>query len=405
MNDNTPQKTSPAPKDERADTPSSTGKAKGQPAKAPTSRLAVFSTALSLTLTAAIGAAGWYGYQNVWPLLSSDKLAGQDWVDQQFNENNESIKSALYQTRQSVDKNMQEIVGQSDRLVTRIDNVDRRLNRLQGADRNVWKLAEAEYLMRLANQRLLTMHDIKSAKTLLTQADALLVAVDEYGLFNVRQALAEDLAALRATPEINITASWMELNALADRIDQLPLASSDAPMVEAAPEPEAVTDEQLETLPADAPLQQRITFTLKQWFNVASATAQDIFSTFAAQFRLRESNHKVAPLMSVEQDTYLRQNLRLMLEQAQTALLQGRTEVYQASLQKAQSWLDKWFINHGAEVAALHSALERLAGEPVEQPTPNISRSLTSLKAYINEKADQNLPVEPIAKSNTEDRS
>ncbi|MTI15305.1 uroporphyrinogen-III C-methyltransferase [Sansalvadorimonas verongulae] len=405
MNDNTPQKMSQPPKDERADK-SSSGMANRQSVKTPTiSRLAVFATALSLTLTAVIGAAGWYGYQSVWPLLSNDKLAGQSWVDQQFTENNQSVKSALYQTQQTIKQNMQDVVGQSDRLVTRIDNVDRRLNRLQGADRNVWKLAEAEYLMRLANQRLLTMHDIKSAKTLLSQADVLLVAVDEYGLFNVRQALAEDLAALRATPENDITASWMELNALADRIDQLPLASSNAPMVEPASEPEIITSDQPETLPDDAPLQEQVSFTLSQWISAASEAAEDIFNTFAAQFRLRESNHKVAPLVSARQEMYLRQNLRLMLEQAQTSLLQGRTEVYQASLRKAQGWLNQWFINNGSEITALHTALDRLAGTPVEQSTPDISRSLTSLKAYINEKADHNLPVEPVTKSKTEDRS
>ena len=402
MNDNTPQETSPAPTEERADKSSVSNRKATQAGKAPTSKLALFSIVLSLILTTVIGAAGWYGYQNIWPLLSSDQLAGQSWVNQQLSKNTQVVENSLNRTQKTVQQNLQNVAGQSDRLVTRIDNVDRRLNRLQGADRSDWKLAEAEYLMRLANQRLLTMHDIKSAKTLLSQADALLVAVDEYGLFNVRQALAEDLAALRATPNIDVSATWMELNALADRIDNIPLTSSETPLVEAPVDADtAANDTPADTLSEDATIQQRISFTLSQWLDSASDTATHIFKTFAAQFRLRENDQKAAPLLATQQEVYLRQNMRLMLEQAQVSLLQGRTDVYQASLKKTQKWMDEWFLNNSAEVTALHQALTRLTGTPVEQPIPDISRSLISLKAYINEKADQRLPVQPVA----EDRS
>jgi uroporphyrin-3 C-methyltransferase len=54
---------------------------------------------------------------------------------------------------------------QSSRLVSRMDDLSRKVVRLQGSDRNDWLLAEAEYLLRLANQRLLTMRDVKSAMT------------------------------------------------------------------------------------------------------------------------------------------------------------------------------------------------------------------------------------------------
>ncbi|WP_281646410.1 uroporphyrinogen-III C-methyltransferase [Parendozoicomonas sp. Alg238-R29] len=402
-----PQEKTPAPTDAKAEkTPKAvTRKIKQQ--NAYVSKLAVFSTFLSLVLIAVIGSAGWYGYKNIWPLLSNDTLAGQNWVDQQLSQNSRTVQQVMDKTRSAVQEDVKSVSGQSDRLVVRIDNLDRRFNRLQGADRSDWKLAEAEYLMRLANQRLLTMHDIRSAKTLLSQADELLVAVDEYGLFTVRQALAEDLAALRATPNIDISASWMELNALANRIDVLPLAS-DIPVIDTAINTESSTESPAQTqesLPADATLKQKITYTLTGWFDTGFAAAKDIGATFATQFRLRDNNQKVAPLLAPEQEVYLRQNLRLMLEQAQVALLQGRTVVYQASLAKTKSWLDEWFLNESVEMKALDEALTRLAGTPVEQQIPEISRSLIALKTYIDEKADQRLPVESVSKETAGDRS
>nr|WP_283777628.1 uroporphyrinogen-III C-methyltransferase [Sansalvadorimonas sp. 2012CJ34-2] len=263
-----------------------------------------------------------------------------------------------------------------------MDNLDVRFNRLQGADRNDWKLAEAEYLMRLANQRLLTMHDLKSAHTLLAQADELLVAVDEYGLFNVRAALAEDIADIKATASVDIDKTWLQLNALSGRIEQLPVLA-----YQGSKEP-VVSEE-----PATAPAQPL------SWQDKAILAAKQMWNSFAGQFRIRETGQKsVTELLSPEQEMYLRQNLRLMFEQAQVALLQGRADIYRASLLNARDWLSKWFLNEGQEMQSMQESLSELANFQVEQRIPDISRSLVALKAYIDEKASQRLPVEPVDK-------
>ena len=361
-----------------------TGKAKRKQEPKPrsskgkaTSKTAVLALLLSVITLATLGGAGWYGYQTVWP-----EMAQRQWVDNQLNSNKRATAVEVEKASRAIASRTTEVAQQSQRLVSRMDNLDLRFTRLQGADRNDWKLAEAEYLMRLANQRLLTMHDIKSANTLLAQADELLVAVDEYGLFNVRAALAEDIAALKATPAVDIDKAWLQLNAISGRIDKLPVLAyqgSEEPSVQE--EPAAVSEQPL------------------SWQDKALNAAKQIWQTFAGQFRIRETGQKAVPeLLAPEQEVFLRQNLRLMMEQAQVALLQGRTDVYRASLTNAHNWLDTWFLNEGQEIHSMKATLAALADISVEQHIPDISRSLTALKGYIDEKASQRLPVEPVKK-------
>ena len=72
------------------------------------------------------------------------------------------------------------------------------LARYSANDRATWLLAEAEYLLRLANQRLIMAGDTESAQALLTSADKVLRELDEVGLHEVRRAVAAELAAVRA---------------------------------------------------------------------------------------------------------------------------------------------------------------------------------------------------------------
>ena len=406
MNDKTPEQTSPVPAESSASAPKpsepSEPKARNQSVRAPVSKTAILALALSASALAVIAGAGWYGYKTVWPVLTSGTLANQAWVDSQLASSNKSLKGELSSNDQQIIQQVRGVSEQSGRLVSRIDNLDRKLARLQGADRNDWLLAEAEYLMRLANQRILTAHDLKSAQTLLAQANELLIAVDEYGLFNVRQALAEDMASIRGTENIDITGAWLELNALANQIDQLPVISDTL-------QPETIeSSETVETIVAVSPpagtepqtLWQKIKQTGSEWGAELARTATTIADAFASQFHIRRTEVTDAPaLLSPQQEIFLRQNLRLMIEQAQVALLQGRTEIYRASIKETEEWLGKWFMNDNQNMLAIKQTLKRLSTIPVTQPVPDISRSLVALKGYVNDKISQNLPVEKVETS------
>jgi uroporphyrin-3 C-methyltransferase len=85
----------------------------------------------------------------------------------------------------------------------------------------------------------------------------------------------------------------------------------------------------------------------------------------------------------VEEDQQLRHNLAIFLEQAQMALLREEQAIYQASLEKAQVWLNNYFeLNESA--IPLVEQLALLEQENVVQQLPDISEGLEVLRDYID---------------------
>ncbi|MEE4382860.1 MAG: uroporphyrinogen-III C-methyltransferase, partial [Pseudomonadales bacterium] len=85
-----------------------------------------------------------------------------------------------------------------------------------------WRIAEAHYLLRIANQRARMERDPEGARSLLEAADAILAELDDYGLFPVREAIADALAALRARGGVDRVGLYLELEALEAQVDALP---------------------------------------------------------------------------------------------------------------------------------------------------------------------------------------
>ena len=402
-----------------------------QKQRVPISKTAVLSLLISASMLGALGGAGWYVHKNHWTTvtsLSSGDVANQRWVDGQIQTQvsgiaaslkdqigrSESALTAKLETQLSaqqsssnaraegLEKALVEIRTQSSYSAERIDNLSSQLQALKGTDRNVWLLSEAEYLMRLANQRLITMHDLKSARSLLIQAESLLTSIDEYGLINVRQALANDIAALRGTHSIDPTNTWLTLNTLANQIDTLPIInvkSSNFTPANNPPPPEDTitvklsTDKEMPTLPDTTGMTTQeavlanIESSLKAAGQKISVFAADVSNKFMSQFLIRKDREHVGPIMmSPDQELFVRQNLRLMIEQAQLTLLQGREEIYQSSMKDIKAWLDKWFVADAIEVEAFRQTLTPLLNTPVTQTIPDITSSLNKLKIYVSEK-------------------
>lgn len=78
-----------------------------------------------------------------------------------------------------------------------IDHNARELLEAGNRTRTDWLLAEAEYLLRIANQRLLIEKDIRGALSALESADEVLRESDDIGVYPVRQQLAREILSLR----------------------------------------------------------------------------------------------------------------------------------------------------------------------------------------------------------------
>ncbi len=274
----------------------------------------------------------------------------QDTLEQRLN----TVQPQLQRQAASV----REQASRLQALETRLAEQRAELAQLRGGDRDSWLLAEVEYLLRLANQRLIMAGDAVSAQRLLQSADGILRQLDSTALHPVRRAVAEDLAALRALPELDVEGLYLRLGALVDQVAGLVIFE----LPERSDGPEAAA--------ADT-WQQR----LQQGY-------QQALATLSKYIVVRRREVPVEALVDPQWEGLLRQNLVMLLQQAQVALLSGNQPLYEASLQRAQRWLTEFFLADEAAASAAASELEDLSDEVIAVPLPDISASLAALKTY-----------------------
>ena len=102
------------------------------------------------------------------------------------------------------------------------------------------------------------------------------------------------------------------------------------------------------------------------------------------------------PLVSPDQQYYLQQNMHLMLEQAQVALLRKQDDLYKHSLSRVAGWLDEYLLIDDQRTVAAKLALQELQGWQVNPPLPDITGSLMQLQKLVeNQRRGSVLPRQP----------
>ncbi|MDA8856242.1 uroporphyrinogen-III C-methyltransferase [Porticoccaceae bacterium] len=263
-----------------------------------------------------------------------------------------SIKQSLEQQQ-----NIFNLENQIQNLQLRINAQGARLVELGSTTRSDWLLAEAEYLARLAKQRLQTERNTKSPLALLESVDAILQQIDEPNLIEVRGAVAADMTALRLVDDIDKQGIYVELNALAASIKKLLIMEVDKPLELATETKQQNTQQDIGVL-------------------------DQFLADFSGLIRVRERQSPIEPILERAEEQTVRQNLQMMLEQAQLALLREEQVIYQRSLLKAQEYLHRFF-KMTATAEGISQRLQGLTNINIIQQLPDIHRSLQAVQNLL----------------------
>lgn len=242
-----------------------------------------------------------------------------------------------------------------------------RLRELSGASRTDWVLAEAEYLMRLGNQRLLTERNSSNALALLESADEILRKLNEVQLIPVREALARNIVALKSQPLVDREGLFLELKALSEQVVRLPILPPKMSVAEQE-QPLSIPSEE-----AEAP-----------WYAPAVQVGRIALKEAEKLILVRHRSDPVDPLLTPEQEQLLRLQLGAVLEEAQLALLREEQQVYEASLSKARELLSTYFELNDLQATSLVEQLRALESQQIIQVRPDISEGLNALRDYID---------------------
>lgn len=336
--------------------------------------------ALPFTLLVVIGAvaagsaASYWGWQQLQQQQQAQSAQAQRLQAQQQEIVSLARSSAEFQSeeRALVTAAMEQLQSVQQRL----DSQNKRLLSMSTTSKEDWQLLEARYLLRLANQRLMTERDSIGSVAQLQAADNILRDLDDVALFSIRKAIAGDIAALKLAPSVDRDGVYLRLIGLADNIKQLPAIK---------PLPQQILEPQLEQLQSANEGVEVIErgsngeepgylLQLEYWFEGLLKSAQDY-----VRIRQHDSALQVLP---PEMQLYLSQNIRLNLEQAQLALLAEKQVIYRHSLAEArQLLLDYYQLND--QVSVFIAELDAMAELNIRRSLPDISSSLAQLDAYI----------------------
>lgn len=262
---------------------------------------------------------------------------------------------------------MEEVLeSQREQLATQqrqIDHNAREMLEAGNRTRTDWLLAEAEYLLRVANQRLLIEKDFKGALAALRSADEVLTETDDVGVYPVREQLAKEILALRGITGVDRTGLYLQLEAAISSVHEL----TDSALAGNTPLAPASDDDVQEEATGN-PLQ-------RAW--------QQTRDTLSDVIVVRRMDETIKPLLSPDQSAYARLNMQLMLEEAELAVLRGNQTLYDRALSKAITALTDWYDGSDDRISGLKDSLEELKGKAIDPDLPDISQSLALLKARI----------------------
>ena len=297
-----------------------------------------------IIIIAGAGYAAYLSYQNYTQVSAqlNEQAAAMQTLENQIN----STLPALRKDMATTLKQNQDSLAELRVYVT---DTALRLTESQGITRYEWLLAEAEYLMRLAQQRLVLERDATGALSILQSADRVLSDANDTNLITVRQQLAREMAALAAVSELDREGLYLQINLMIESIESW--------------SPAAALAEQKPDITLDNPT--------PSW--------TDRFSQFIRISRVDAMDR--APIQPHLIPLY-RALLQNALSQAQTAVLRQQPDTYRAAVLSARTFYDRYGASPGSP-SQLGQQLETLSNVTLDSELPRLGGALTLLKEYI----------------------
>ena len=220
-------------------------------------------------------------------------------------------------------------------------------------------LAEVEQLLLFAQQQLQLSANVKAALIAMQSADGRLKRTGRPALNGLRKTISQDMDKLRALPGVDTGGISLRLNNLITGVDGLPLAYQ-----------QRVPHQQ--TVPTVAPGNE------SAW----QKFLREVWEDTKQLVRIENTGKAEIPLLSGDQEFFLRENLKIRLLTARLALLSGDQNSYRQELKTAQLWISRYFDERSNQGAQISDELKKLAAYNIKVELPDIGDSLQAVRNY-----------------------
>jgi uroporphyrin-3 C-methyltransferase len=364
---------------------------------------------------AAVGASSpkarfpWFGLINFLLILALAGAVGYYWREQQklaadYQANNQADLANMQQQLQRVEQTSSKRLQSSlSPLETRIGSVNKKIGSLDskvdelglgqqdlresgeklyelfGRDKNAWQLAEVEYLMRVAQHKLILQDDFEGAAITLQAASDRIGLTGDPGLLPVRVMISEEIADLKTRRRADLVGMTLILAQLgrqvrglqpgfAVRVEQ----SSEESVVESSDEPSA-------ELGADPQ-------TMQDWFDRFSVSLDSLISISKESTEPTEIEANIVDVSEVLED-----NLKL----ARWAVLERDANQYQLLIDRSLRLFGEFYDLDNAANHDFMTQLQELQKMVIKPEKPDITGSLRELQRILSQRAVAPQPEAP----------
>lgn len=325
----------------------------------------------------------WFGLFNFLLILLLAAAAGYYWWQQQqlardYDDALSSLETALQSrvTQQAIDSSLSPLQSRVEQLRQQVDKLDTGQQNLQesseklfelfGRDRNDWQLAEVEYLLRIAQHRLILQNDFEGAAVTLQAASDRLGLTGDPGMLSVRVMISEEIAELKTRRRPDLVGMTLTLARLARQVRFL--QPGFAVRVETSPDP--VVDQPLTADPGS-------------WLDRLEAFIDSLV----------EVRHETAPPTQIEAAIVdVSQTLEDNLKLARWAVLERDAAGYAELMDQSLRLFREFYDLDNAANADFLAQLEALQQSQLRPQRPDISGSLHELRRILSQR--ENAPAE-----------
>ncbi len=304
----------------------------------------------SLSLAAAIAYVAFEGYV----LKQSMQEANYTLESAEKNTKNEinSLDGRLAAAQSQISENQQALkvlnnsLAQMDALQQQINQLGQTVSGANESERALWQVQELEFLLRMADERILLTNDIASATALLKTVDRQLQQISRVGVDDVRAAIARDLLSLNMASQVDVTGIYARVAAV---ISKRPLMT--------------LND-------ATTPIEANANLDTNSWW-------QDVFLALGVRYTQNQS----ARVIPKSEAYYVGRSVDLILEESLFALSQGNNDLWSMSLSRAHNLIAKSYRDDPVK-HALQDELLSLASLNIQPSTVEIGAAEASLQAF-----------------------
>lgn len=331
---------------------------------------AILLILFNVSILVVVALVGYFGF-NQYQLMSDRLMAleGQNNTRQaEIEQSNRVLREEFSQIQNQlnnqIQQNKQNQLKWKD-IFKQQTATQRQLQTYLGRHPSDWLLAEADYLVRTASNRLLLEHDHTTALALLLRADERIVLMDDPQLQLVREALSRDMASLRLLKREDVAGLALRIIGLIPQLKILPVSSFQL----------SESTLEVKDLPSNS--------SDDDWLISLQKTLNELSVKW---FEVRDHGRPVKPLMTPETESLLRNNMMLLLQTTQFAALHHHSKLYHHSLLQLKDWTLEYFNNRDPMVAAFISEIMALEAISVGFSSPQILESRQLLSGQIEQR-------------------